>query len=950
MSQACGIERRRFSLRATLLILIIARQFTLPGVAATPQEELQRALKLQGAGRLQEARQIYDRIIPQLRTSGDRKDLALALNALSVASISLGEYSKAAEAGQESAALRHALGNSAGEAASTNSIGLANMYLGNYSAALRYFQAALDLDLAGKDAESEILRRNNIGNVYFYQADYSAALGQYLLARSIVERAGNAEWVPRQRQLTTANMAVLYQKLGLYDRALDLYLGLRALPSALAAAENAQILMNQGVLYRRLGDPIKALQTYGAALSVFEREGNTDGKIGVLKSIGIAQAMDLEDLPAASVSFRQALDLARKSSNRREALQSRLYYAEMQRRLNRLDEAHALYAQTWQDAAQVGAAEEQWKALYGLGRIKQLQGDLDAALRDFTSAIQIIESVRSRAGSSSLRTGFLADKRDVYDAAIGLVLGSRDTGGAVQIQTAVTSPDAAAPGRIDLLFRLMESSRARTFQDRAAESLHAAAAREKPEPALRLKELRARMSVLWSQQLRAATGKSAGIEASLSELETQYTAMEEELRRSAAGAWQGILPSIAEVASRLDESTALVDLWIGESRLAMIWITSRECGVIPVEISPAVTQAVTDCILGLEKVSTQDWQKPCGRLSAEILPELLSTLAPGIRHLILVEDEKLAFLPLEALPIPSQPQMLIERFSVSYLPSVAFLAHRPLPSWSRMKMPWERSLLAFGDPQVGDAGPAGKDDIGFGRNLARLPYSEEEVRTVASELPGAKRIHLAKDALKRYLLDPDAARYPILHLSTHAAINAEDGQRSYIVFSPREPSAPIEYLFLGEIFGLNLHDVQLVTLSACETARGTVVRGEGVEDFSRAFLLTGAQATVAALWRVADQPTAEFMKQLYYFISEGRSKAEAVRATKLKFIRSGSELSHPYYWAAFVLSGDGASPVSVPMSWTRLLSVSLGLVALAVLAASWILLVRRRAGNARAPR
>lgn len=73
---------------------------------------------------------------------------------------------------------------------------------------------------------------------------------------------------------------------------------------------------------------------------------------------------------------------------------------------------------------------------------------------------------------------------------------------------------------------------------------------------------------------------------------------------------------------------------------------------------------------------------------------------------------------------------------------------------------------------------------------------------------------------------------------------------------------------------------------------------------------------MTTLWKVADEPTAAFMDQFYYFLSRGFSKAEALRRAKLKFLESGTELAHPYYWAAFVVNGDGRREVGLPYPWS----------------------------------
>jgi hypothetical protein len=78
---------------------------------------------------------------------------------------------------------------------------------------------------------------------------------------------------------------------------------------------------------------------------------------------------------------------------------------------------------------------------------------------------------------------------------------------------------------------------------------------------------------------------------------------------------------------------------------------------------------------------------------------------------------------------------------------------------------------------------------------------------------------------------------------------------------------------------------------------------------------------VTTLWRVADEPARDFMAQLYFELNRGKPKAEALRLTKLRFLRSGTALRHPRYWAAFILTGDGLSPIPRVLSWSTLLGV-----------------------------
>jgi CHAT domain-containing protein len=224
-------------------------------------------------------------------------------------------------------------------------------------------------------------------------------------------------------------------------------------------------------------------------------------------------------------------------------------------------------------------------------------------------------------------------------------------------------------------------------------------------------------------------------------------------------------------------------------------------------------------------------------------------------------------------------------------------------------LPWRTRLLAFGDPVT--YAEAGLPDD---RRWSRLPDSDREIRSIAHAMPGRAEIHSGADNQKRYLT-ANLKQVSLLHFSTHAAADPADANRSRMLFSPQPGRKGSEYLFRSEVQNLPLAGVDLVTLSACDTEAGTLSRGEGVQSFSRAFLAAGALSTVTTLWRVADGPTADFMQIFYERLAAGDSKADALRAAKLRFLRSGTAAALPKYWAAFVLNGDGQRSVPAVFSW-----------------------------------
>ena len=793
---------------------------------------LDQAVALQQQGKLKEAQDILRITIPALRSAADRPNLARALSIAAQISISLGDYDAARSEAGEAVDLRRNLKDEAHIAEDLTTAGLAQLYLGNYPAAIAAYEQALAVDRKRGNAEGEAVLLNNIGNAFYFQGRYLDALRSYEAAMEKVNAGSAEKWSQERRQLTLANLAALYQRLGNESRALELYQQLGKNP-ALPASGRAQLLLNEGALYRRMGDPIKALEMYRTAESLFAVERHRDGEIGALRNTGIVLTMDTQDLPGALKAFTAALKLAEESGNTRGIAQMRLYRAELQRRVGRLTEARSDALAALAAARQAGLTEEQWKSHYALGRIAEDGGEYQIAFDSYRKAVDIVESVRTRLIRESLKKDFLADKRDVYDSLIALRL--RD----------------AAPSPREL-FRWIERGRARTFLDR----------------------------------LGRVSGNAAEAD-------------------------------VQQVQKKLAADTVLLDFWIGERMSAVLWMTKTDIGFYRIDSATARLNELASTLLEAVQGGTTEWQQTARVLGGELLRKGLLQ-----RHVLIVPDGRLGAVPFEILSTPGSNALLIEGSDVSYLPSAQFVLERGRARGTQWVPPWRRELVAFGDPTM----PT-RNDLEPGEEWQHLPTSADEVRSVAAILKGKSEIHLGSDARKQFLADGHVAGVPVVHLSTHATADMESPDRSRIVL------AASDHLFQQEVYDLDLRGVDLVTLSACDTARGRFVRGEGIEAFSVAFLSAGAASTVTSLWRVEDQPTTDFMKQFYYFLSRGEDKAEALRSAKLQFLHSPSSLSRPRSWAAFVLSGNGWDPCPRPIPWSVLLAIACAGVLLIVLVA-----------------
>ena len=782
------------------------------GLAEAASAEFDFAKRLQQSGKPAEAHDAFQAIVK--RAAAGSEEQALAYMELCRIDLDAGRYASAIANGGLAHEIFRKQRDPTNDGKALTLSAMARLYSGAYQDALREMETALDIARKTKDKAAEITRLNNVGTVYYFEARYADALQQYQAAMSLVEAAHGEDWVASRRQLSAANIATVYQKMGQYQRALDTYSNLLKSSSALATAEQAQLLANMGTLYRRLGDPFKALDTYHAAQVLYRQHGMRNGEISVLNNIGIAQGLDLGRLNDALQTFERALTMAETSQDRPVALHSLLYRAETEYRLNQFSKAYNDFVKANTLSLDLHASDEEWKALYGLARIAEHNGQTGLVGELLKQSVAVIESLRN-AGPGSLRMGFLADKRQVYDALL------KHLG-----QQHVAS--------VNEILRLMELSRARDVQDKTTPEKHVTV-----------------------EQIQQTIGADATV--------LEYTVGQD----------------------------FILALWIGRSGSGY-GISLRD---------PGLRRSLTALNASLSRTSDENWQNSAGALSDLLLKPVTKVLGTtDLREIIIVPDREVTGVPFDALPDPTHtPQLMVSRFSITYLPSVALLPEKH--QRRKLLLFSQRTMLAVADPAPG----TGTDSPFVSRlsTIGRLPAAAREIEQISAMVGGRAARFVGRDAQKTALRVALSGGFPLVHLATHAYSDPDDPARSYLLFAPTRLSQGYDPMFLKEVEGLNLKSADLVTVSACETDAGKLVEGEGIESFSRAFLKAGARATVTTLWQVGDQAASEMMRLFYLKLSEGVTAGRALQRAKLEYLarHSGGRL-HPFYWAGFLLNGD----------------------------------------------
>ncbi len=385
--------------------------------AAAGARTIQEALDLHLDGRLDEALEAYQEVAAASALSEPAVAAAAHTNACLIR-MNRSEYDLALEACEAALGLRRAVGDPPRTARTLNNLGLTLQALGRYREARESYLEALAINRESGDPLSAAQNLANLSGVDIQAGRYGAALESVAEVLALADANPEAEWSPAQRRIAWINEGVVLEKLGAYRAALDSYR--RALAEEGPVDDDLQALLtvNLGVIYRNLGDPVRAVELFERAAAVYRRLGNVSGLSNVLLNTALARHVNLDQPAAAEAAYREALALATAAGDRPEEIQDLFYLASMLLEQGRLEEAEELFERSLTVAEASGSAEGRWSSLAGLGRTAAARGQLSEARGHFARALESIEAVRAELTPQTHRADFFGDKRSVFESAV----------------------------------------------------------------------------------------------------------------------------------------------------------------------------------------------------------------------------------------------------------------------------------------------------------------------------------------------------------------------------------------------------------------------------------------------------------------------------------------------------------------------------------------------------
>lgn len=882
----------------------------------------------------------FESALPLWSDLKDQEEQAMTLSDLGVVYFTLGETDKAIDAWDRALQLRSGFRNPNDDRGLLYNTGIAYTKMGETTKALEYLSQALEKSRAANDSSTAASTLVTMGQCYFALGETQRALDYGQQAVPLAHESGNllaeaaalgavgavyaATGEPQkaldyyyrgfQLEQTAAypvgeasaltTIATVYSQVGDWSRALATQ------QKALALAKTAEdeglqaiILNSIGNSYRSLGQPEKALEYQQQALPVLHANG-LPHEATALENIGL----DYRDMgqPRKAIDYyQQAVDQFEKHGNRRAAAQVWDYMAETTFKLGDTQHALECWDRALPEAHDGGDRVVEASVLTGMAQADFQLADLDKAQARLDSALALTETTRTAYIGPDMSAFYSASVRDRYELQIDLLMHRHR--------------EAEA-------FEASEQARARSLLQLLNESQ--ADIREGVDPVLLERERTLQTELRVKSERRIRT-QNAALEKDIDSLTAAYRDVEAQIRsaspRYAALTQPQPLHLTAIQEQVLDGDTLLLEYALGEKQ-SYLWAVTPDS--FTSYVLPGRAQLETEARRAYHDLSSAQSATSYGtRVAATALSRTL--LAPiagklGKKRLLIVSEGALEYIPFAALPDPARHGMpLIANHEIVSLPSASTAALLRQEMKNRKPAPKMVAILAdpvfdSNDPRVPHAGPAlqakaaepeqlerSAADTGM-PSFERLLASRREADMIVA-LAGKKNSLKAVDfaASRQLATDDTLGQYRYVHFATHGLLNSRNPELSGLVFSlvDRDGRPQNGFLEAQEIYNLKLN-ADLVVLSACQTALGKQVRGEGLVGLTRGFMYAGAPRVLASLWKVPDQATTELMQKFYRgILQQGLQPAAALRAAQFSMSKE-PRYSAPYYWAGFTLQGE----------------------------------------------
>ncbi len=867
-------------------------------------------------GNHQQAIDLYQQHLEIARENNDLQGETNALANLGNAYDSIGNYEPALDFSRQALAVVRQMGDRSVEEIILRNLGNIYWNLGEYQQAIDFFEQTLVITREIENLAGESFALNGLGETYRSLGEYQQAIDFYQQALAIAREIDNRA----AEGLTLRNLGNVYWNLGEYQQAIDFYQQHLTIAREIRdVIGEGRTLNNIGEAYRSLGENQQAIDFYQQSLVIVRRFGDRDGESTVLNNLGIA-FKNLGEYPQAIDFHQQSLGISREIGDRdgegRSLGNLGLIYANLgqhDQALDQLRQAALLFNR-------LGARAEEGQVLGFVGRLLNRQDQPELAIVFLKTSVDVRESIRGdiRGLDTVLQQSFTNIVAEDYRLLADLLLQQNRIIEAQRVLDLLkvqeldnylqdVQRNSQTESGVDYL-RPEETILAR-YDDLQASAITAgqeletikaiAPEQRTDEQVQRIAQLTALLDDIngdfrnfaRSPEIRDLIDQLSfeAQEASLSL--NQLDRLRDELQQlNAAIFYPLILEDRLELVITVPDSPPL---------RRTVEVSREDLNTVILEFRTALTDPRTDV------------ETPAQQLYNWLIRPLQADLtAAGVETIVYSPDGQLRYIPLAALH--DGDHWLIQNYRVNNITaeSLTDLTDRGTTQPKILAAAYADESLVH-TPEVNGATYTFRGLPGAGLEVDLLPTATkffDEDFSLASVRP---------------ILD----EYTILHFATHAAFVPGVPEDSFILFGNGDTPT------LRDVENWSLNGVDLVVLSACETGVGGLGNGEEILGLGYQFQVSGAKSVMSSLWQVSDLGTQILMNTFYQALSTGVTKVEALQIAQTALIDetasveelnladrgvgvvstrdnasttiADSGYSHPYYWAPFILIGNG---------------------------------------------
>ncbi len=855
----------------------------------------------------QQALEIYQLIYRVSENSNQSLSLKIGETLHSIGAVynKLADYPQALEYYQQAVKLRRQINDQKGVGISLNSIGGVYFFQGNYNQALDYWQQALEIRQELGDLVRVGRTQNNIAGIYLNQAKYSQALEYYQQALQTFKKLENLQG----EAAVINNIGLIYQKLGQYEKSLELF------QKALAIHRKTRNKKDEGDALNNIGITYKLQKKYDEALAYYQQaltvRKQTNNKPGIGNSLNnIALVYDQRSQHQTALEYlQQALTIFQEIGNKTETGRTLDSLGTVYKSLQEYTQAEDYYRQALTIKRSIGDRASERITLSNIGDLLVAKKQPELAIILYKRSVNVTEAIRQDLQALSLdkKQSYAEKIADTYRRLADLLLQQNRVIEAQQVL------DLLKVQELDNYLKNVEGNEQTSVgiellpQEKEVLDNYLAIQNQAAKINEELTKLESILpgdrSVAQQQQITKLEAQKQQIQSEFNDFISNKNIIKilQQLQEKTRGESIDItnLSRLQKILKTKENAVLLYPL-ILDDRIEMVLVKSnglpihRSVPISKIQLKNAIFDfraALTNPRKRISDLTARE----TGKLLYEwlIKPWEIDLLLGRTKTIIYAPDGLLRYIPLAALY--DGEKWLIEKFNINNITAVSLtnFNSKPLDKLRVLAAAFSEGNYQF---------MVGSREF----ELSGLKFAREEIEILAKIIPNT--LKLFNQAFNWDEIISRVDKYNILHFATHADFVNGHPEDSFILFGDGSR------LTLREITNLSLPNIDLVVLSACRTGMGSILQ-DGSEILGLGYQMqrAGVKASIATLWQVDDRGTQLLMVDFYQALKKGNvTKAKALREAQLALIagningeKDAKSFRHPYYWASFILIGDG---------------------------------------------